>query len=235
MIDTSWLRAGAPEGKKRVFYFTAPDFAIQNLQERKIKISSFSACNDFFELSHVKLDEKKYRLKHTKWQKEISSKCGLICFSSKWKSPLLWGHYTERGKGICLVLDVVSDGLQKVKYLDNKKECNNNELPDVSDENFRTFCSTKTKIWEYESEERFFVNFPEQQELSKNELVYSGMWFHSFGEQISLVGIINGPRPTFGKRQLMEASGLKGNFFQCRPAFGSFEITPQNVETLWKK
>lgn len=48
----------------------------------------------------------------------MSEKYGLLCFCETWQSPLLWNHYADRHKGICLGFDVretVLKGLTMLK------------------------------------------------------------------------------------------------------------------------
>src|SRR5260370_7015469 len=31
---------------------------------------------------------------------------GLICFSSSWKDPVIWAHYSDKHKGLCLGFEI---------------------------------------------------------------------------------------------------------------------------------
>ena len=44
----------------------------------------------------------------------------MLCFSFKWSNPVLWAHYADKHKGICLGFDVPDDNVQRVKYVDTR-------------------------------------------------------------------------------------------------------------------
>ena len=69
------------------------------------KISRFCDLNDPFELIPFDLSNEDQRdaLIHTR--KELSD-VGLLCFSFKWLNPLLWAHYADKHKEICLGFDL---------------------------------------------------------------------------------------------------------------------------------
>ena len=89
---------------------------------------------------------------------------GLLCLSSKFDSPLMWSHYADQHRGVCIEYDVskVKQGsLHKVFY-DTARAVSANQLHDFfvsGNENTRsaidTACLlTKSTEWRYESEWR---------------------------------------------------------------------------------
>ena len=47
MAGINWLSEELP-GMRRLFYFTSPSFALDNLRQKQIKVSDFTKCNDLF-------------------------------------------------------------------------------------------------------------------------------------------------------------------------------------------
>jgi hypothetical protein len=33
---------------------------------------------------------------------DLNREKGLVCFSADWRNPLLWAHYSDKQKGLCL-------------------------------------------------------------------------------------------------------------------------------------
>lgn len=82
---------------------------------------------------------------------------GVISYSRNEKNHLMWSHYADHHKGMCLVFDVpnpIKMGIRKVKYL--------NKLPDINygaqmtelNKELRKIITIKSKEWRYEKEYR---------------------------------------------------------------------------------
>src|SRR4051812_20082149 len=48
------------------------------------------------------------------------SRRGLVCFSRNWIDPVLWSHYAQRHRGLCLGFDVKRDEIELVDYFDDR-------------------------------------------------------------------------------------------------------------------
>ncbi|WP_027244837.1 DUF2971 domain-containing protein [Leisingera daeponensis] len=228
-VKINWLQREATD-RRRLFYFTSPDHLLGNLRENKIKVSEFKKCNDVFELASVELKDKQTRADQQAWSEELSRELGLICFSQDWRNQLMWGHYSKSGKGVCLVVDVLVEELQRVKYLPRRKTSNGVPFPSSSDPAFRQFCSQKSHHWSYEKEERLFVDF-----RSKGVFSTKDGRFLQMGDEVQLVGFINGPQPEFSAKEIQKAYGRSLEHFQCRAAFRDFRMVVQQNKKLWKK
>jgi hypothetical protein len=95
------------------------------------------------------------------FKKDQNSKTGLLCFSGNWKNPVLWSHYAEKHKGVCLGFDLREGTFEKVKYEDKRlgSELNKNDddptgLPKVLKE---ALLCTKSHHWKYEEEIRRLI------------------------------------------------------------------------------
>src|SRR5687767_14278862 len=90
----------------RVYHLSNAEFALSNIALRRIKISRFSDLNDPFELLGANLKDKNYREAFRLTRDELHNDKGLLCFSRSWGNPVLWSHYADKHRGICLGFDV---------------------------------------------------------------------------------------------------------------------------------
>lgn len=86
---------------------------------------------------------------------------GVSCFTKDNKNLLMWSHYADSHKGVCLKFDLTKDifffsvpikveyslDYPKLKYFESTME-----------EFFFPLIATKSKIWEYEDEVRIFTD-----------------------------------------------------------------------------
>jgi hypothetical protein len=92
---------------------------------------------------------------------------GICCFTESVDNLLMWSHYTDSHKGVCLEFDenilfeIEKSRLVKIKY--------SNDFPIVNQTNdIEKALLTKSKCWEYENEFRLLshkqgvVTFPKQ-------------------------------------------------------------------------
>lgn len=80
---------------------------------------------------------------------------GVSCFTTKNNNGLMWSHYANSHKGLCLEFDTLADvtlfkELYKVKYVNNRWAYNYLRNPLKVYE----FFSRKSNIWKYEEEYR---------------------------------------------------------------------------------
>ncbi|WP_347289864.1 DUF2971 domain-containing protein [Kluyvera georgiana] len=91
-------------------------------------------------------------------------KTGVLCLSSKFNSPLMWSHYANQHKGLCIEydMDLVSENhVHKVIYGGSRQiltsEIRNWLREPSMDDNIKKVCLlTKSEEWRYESEWRIF-------------------------------------------------------------------------------
>ena len=80
---------------------------------------------------------------------------GVVCYSTNEHNTLMWSHYADNHKGMCLVFDVpnpIEKYLMKVNYLEQLPNLNyeTNNLPSE----IRKIITTKSIDWGYEEEYR---------------------------------------------------------------------------------
>lgn len=145
---------------KRVYHFLPAEWALDDIKNRRLKISEFEDMNDPFELWCVKQPKRLVRDAMRGFKKEFGEKYGLICFCEVWENPLLWSHYADKHRGICLGFDVDRRGLCPVNYMEERSE-----LPDAPTEEFASqLYSTKYAGWKYEQEWRVTIQFDEEED-----------------------------------------------------------------------
>lgn len=114
---------------------------------------------------------------------------GLICFSNTWQDPLLWSHYGEKHRGICLGYDLNDSFAEPVRYRNDRLEPQ--FFPDgqlVRNEQLTSdMLFTKYERWRYESEIRTWV------ELDPATVDAEGHYFFDYSDQLALREIILGP------------------------------------------
>src|SRR5579863_7990419 len=81
-------------------------FGIKSLREKQLKISVLEDLNDPFELLPYQMTDRNRRAALYATRKQIASNRGLLCFSATWRDPVLWAHYANKHKGLCLALEV---------------------------------------------------------------------------------------------------------------------------------
>jgi len=147
----------------RLFYMTSHRVATEHiLPEKRLKLSLFDHLNDPFELQPHSLGEKQLRRINRALREDYFGKKGILCFTSSWRSPVMWAHYAEKHTGVCLGFDVpelrgAERLLEPVVYaperlsflLDSEKD-----LYGIDAEFVRAMLYTKSREWAYEQEHR---------------------------------------------------------------------------------
>ena len=85
------------------------------------------------------------------------SRTGICCFGPNELNLLMWAHYSDSHRGLCLKFDVAADPNAfvfpfKVKYRDNYPRLNH--ISTAEGVSVREMVITKSKDWEYENEFR---------------------------------------------------------------------------------
>ena len=85
-----------------------------------MKVARFSDRNDPFELLAVSFRERQTRQATKDFKTDLNTRTGLLCFSANWTDPVLWSHYGDRHRGVCLGFDLRRKLLQRVLYEDKR-------------------------------------------------------------------------------------------------------------------
>ena len=140
---------------------------------------------------------------------------GLICFSENWTNPLLWSHYADKHRGICLGFDVNIRRLRKVTYVKERPAL---RLP----------LSTKTtddllwtKFWDGGTRKSGEPGWARSAE--------AGHYFYYFNAQgfIRLREVIVGPLCETTETEIgavLQGYSDQVEFIKARLAFNSFKV-----------
>jgi Protein of unknown function (DUF2971) len=138
---------------------------------------------------------------------------GMLCFSSDWSDPVIWAHYSDKHRGVCLGFEIPDVYGTKVNYIDDRLP-----LPDRPQLGDATaWVITKFANWSYEKEIRLFTTLKDQSD---------GLYFKEFGEDLSLTEVVVGARCKLTRNEILEALRPLGKIklIKARPGFQRFEI-----------
>lgn len=206
-----------------VYRFLSARYGLEALRCRRLKISRITELNDPFEFLGVDLSDEKIRWALQQTKRQLSKTKGLLCFSKTWNNPVLWSHYAESHRGLCLGFEVPRDFVKEVRYVDERPA-----PPDVPDLKFmEEVLFSKFVHWHYEQEYRAFVPLNEHE---------NSLYFMDFSDNLRLRCVIVGEQSTITRADISSALGDLSNeveVFKARAAFRSFEIVRQKDESLW--
>ncbi|HBP0149879.1 TPA: DUF2971 domain-containing protein [Pseudomonas aeruginosa] len=216
----------------RLYNLNKAEHALSNLENSRIKISTFNDLNDPFELLAANFKESISRKIFRDWKSTTNEKTGIICFSGDWSEPVMWSHYADKHKGICLGFNVNKKIVQKINYqpdrlmIELKSDTNPEHLPNELKD---SLLCTKSSGWSYEEEYRTFLEL-------KPELKTEDLYFRELDEDIELAEVILGPlcdKPISTIRSLVASKYPKAVVFQARLAFQSFKVVPDERTVRW--
>jgi hypothetical protein len=149
-----------------LYYFTPTKYALESVQNRRLKVAELDKTNDPYEMLPIRCHEgltgAELEESFSKLQSKLSKHLKMICFSETYKNPALWGHYADNCKGICLgfeiVFDVLKEMLFKIEYVKDKMDPNLFGLGDSTKEDEDIdFLRYKSHHWEHEGEWRIWL------------------------------------------------------------------------------
>lgn len=187
---------------RRVYYFTGPTFALENIEKKRLKVSRFSECNDLFELASFSQSDPAYRDRFADWFAEIDGQMGMLCFCKSWKSPSMWGRYAGNGAGVCYCFDVEQTNLTDVNYVAERLFPSltlANFFDHVGEEQMVDLFATKSAGWSDEEEVRLLWPLTEGQKEGD-------LHFASFSEAFCLREVLLGPRSRLTVQQVKDAA-----------------------------
>jgi hypothetical protein len=212
---------------RRVYHMASAKHGQSALSLGRMKVARVMDLNDPFELLGVNFRSRDSLLAETvsEFKKTYDRHAGLLCFSSDWLSPVLWSHYADRHKGICLGFDVPIELLEKVKYEHERiaTALGEDTNPAALSEGFQKLLRcTKYRHWEYEEEWRAFVD------LAK-AMADGGLHFWPFGRDLQLLEVILGEQCVLALdevRQLVQTKFPQATVCRARLATKFFSVVP---------
>lgn len=209
-----------------VHHLMSAHWALEAIRERRLKISRLEDMNDPFELLGVDLSVREERQAWNRTRKTLAKTKGVLCFSRNWENPVLWSHYGDRHRGICLSFAVSDDKLSPVRYEAKRLQSQflARRAAGTLDEVFMNLIlTTKFEDWRYEDEVRAFCQLDEIEEQS-------GHYFADFGGNLRLTQVILGARcsvKTAELRPLFRTHPNRVLILKARLAFQSYRVVRQ--------
>ncbi len=199
----------------RAYHFLSAANALDDLTRRQIKISEIDKLNDPFELWCSSQESQQIRVAMRLWKQEMARIVGIICFCKRWRNPVLWSHYADRHRGICLGFDLDDKLVKTVRYV---KERTLLPLPPTQ-EAMDDLLFTKYWDWAYEEELRGWFKLDQPDE--------KGNYFYPFDEKVRLREVIAGPlcETSFESlEKVITSYRTDVSIIKARLAFRSFEV-----------
>ncbi len=207
----------------RLYYYTAKQWGMKSLWEKRLKIAEYVDLNDPFELLPFVQTDKDARAHIKMVVNVLSHEHGVLCFSESWRSTLMWAHYGDKHKGMCLGFEI-EDGphLTKIEYVSKRIPSPidfNKPLGGVDEPMLATCLNVKYSGWKYEKERRLRVSLQEQRD---------GIYYNPFNNGMALCEVIIGARSSLSIVEVAEAIGKQPDadveIWTARAAHGTFSM-----------
>ena len=172
----------------RVYHFQNETYAVEDISQRRLKVSRFNSLNDPFELLAADLLDPRHRTAFQRFKNELNETKGMISFSKSSGNPLLWGHYADHHRGMALGFDIPDEFLSQVIYTKERAKV---EFDDQArkvvdgDKVIDKVIRTKVSDWKYEKEYRMFIALDQATREA-------GFHFVGFSDQLVLREVIVG-------------------------------------------
>lgn len=212
----------------QLYHFTTADYALSNIKLRRLKIARLEDLNDPFEwLAPACVNPVDQGILQGIRQ-QMHEDSGLICFSEECNNPVLWGHYADRHRGICLGFDVHDAVAAQVIYATERTKVDNlgklfASEPDPEAWMKREVILRKFLHWQYEKEWRTFIKLD-------RSTIEDANYFFDFGPRMKLNAVLLGPKCVVKKIEVDEAIGdLPGvRVLSTSLAPMTFSVCPEN-------
>jgi hypothetical protein len=215
----------------RVYKFLNAKYGLEALRKRRLKVARINELNDPFEFLGINLSNPQLRRAFTEVKNELNKNCGLLCFSKRWNNPVLWGHYADSHRGLCLAFDVPNQFLENVRYTrrrpDPQEFLSTNEQE--KEKEMKALLCRKFSHWRYEDEARLFVGLDEVDPVT-------GLYFLEFSESISLKKVLVGLQSNISRHEITTALGRNSGHVErvkTRAAFQTFNVVQNRKKSLW--
>lgn len=148
----------------------SPHSSIQNYFDNYLK-KQFST-KELENINTTNISNNDFGVLLNKVAKRVAQRKGIACFMSNCDNLLMWAHYADSHKGVCLKFDILEDTdffspAKKVVY--TKDYPIYNYLENKNDFVNQMFF-TKSNEWEYEGEVRVIKNKKDNYQFKENSL-----------------------------------------------------------------
>ncbi|MEE8057643.1 MAG: DUF2971 domain-containing protein [Pseudomonadales bacterium] len=206
----------------RAYHFINEHWGIEALKKRRLKVSAFSDMNDPFELLGITLASKKDRKAFQNLKADLDKTIGALCFSRNWSNPVLWSHYADKHRGLCLGFEIPKKWAKSINYQGSRiEEKFESGLPLESEETLGfNLLTTKFEHWLYEDEVRMILKY---EDIPKE----GNLHFLPFCNALKLRTIVIGPRSELqikNVRKLLTSEDTSVAVAKSRLAFKSYKV-----------
>lgn len=155
--------------------------------------------NDPFELWAFKPERPKDRQFLEKCRRYVDFRSRCVCLSRSNVDNLLWSHYGDGHRGICLGFDIPDEYAREVVYTNERFSLPSNDhlqRGELGDEFVDRLLATKQGCWRYEQEVRLPVQ-PDEEE--------GNIQFCKFDNNLQLREVIAGCRCVISRKEIEAA------------------------------
>jgi hypothetical protein len=213
----------------RAYKFLDAECGLKSLYEKRLKQSRVCELNDPFELRPYDITDLDRRRVFLKTREDMNKDRVVVCFSSCWCNPVIWAHYSDKHRGLCLGFeipemkgDVENDESGYVSYIGEPLQDFPSDFSRLGNteryEIVRKILFTKFKNWEYEDEIRQWGPLQHEED---------GLHFLEFGEELRLVEVIIGASCRLPRSEIRRALGSSASevkIIKARAAYDKFEM-----------
>ncbi|MFO3720566.1 DUF2971 domain-containing protein [Pseudomonas sp. HLMP] len=216
-----------------VYHFCNEQYGLQNIERSRLKVATVMDLNDPFEMMCLSSEDPETRKSLRFFKSRIADLYGMLCFSKTYASPVQWGHYGDRHKGICLAFEIDDSSLHTVEYRNGRMIFDPESYLSKSKEQKYDFMLRQLRIkhseWSYEKEVRQIFLLEKSQSID-------GLYFMPFSEIGSLRQVIVGCNSSLKRSKL--AAVLRNDYpeveiFKVRTAFKQYKIVRNRDDNLW--
>jgi hypothetical protein len=213
----------------RAYKFLDAQFGLKSLYERRLKQSRISDLNDPFELTPYDLTNPVIRHTFLQTRDQLDEARGMLCFSASWSDPVIWAHYSDKHRGLCLGFkipkvknDPETDESRRVTYVTRplKFPANFENLPEAKRLAIvQKILFTKFVKWEYEKEIRIWAPLQHEE---------NGLYYLEFDEKLQLAEVFIGAKCLLPKSAVERALGSFASNIKIkkvRAAYDRFKMT----------
>lgn len=210
----------------KLIHFLPEKWALEAIKKQRLKVSKYVDLNDPFELMAMSMENRDIRQAMRDTKENLNKALRIISCSKTWSSPLVWGHYADKHKGMGLVLEVPDEEVHHICYKADRGsiyiEAFTLEDRDAEKAMIEMF-STKYEQWSYEDEARLHFSIDDVTQDGGHEFI--DIFFNS---NIRITGLILGALNNATKTEIQKfvPSGIDIEVITSRPAFKSFSIVP---------
>lgn len=207
----------------RAYKFLDAHFGLKSLYERRLKQSRISDLNDPFELTPYDLTDPVIRNTFLQTRDQLDEARGMLCFSASWSDPVIWAHYSDKHRGLCLGFkiprvkdDPEIDESRRVTYVRRplRFPANFENLPEAKRLRIvQKILFTKFVKWDYEEEIRIWAPLQHEE---------NGLHYFEFDDNLQLVEVLIGARCSMPRSAIERALGSLASQIKIRKARAAY-------------